>query len=47
MPAVRVANDSMKTAVRLPNQIASIVRKARTKSAVIMVAKPVFVELLV
>ena len=47
MPAVRVASDSRKTTFRLPNQMASMVRKARTKSAVIILAEPVFSELLV
>ncbi len=47
MPAVRVASDSRKTTFRLPNQMASMVRKARTKSAVIILAEPFLSELLV
>ncbi len=44
MPAVMVAKDSRKTAFRLPNQMARVVSKARTKRAVIIVVRPVFVE---
>lgn len=47
MLAMRVASASAKTTFLLPNQMANIVRKARTKSMVIIVAEPVQSELLV
>ena len=45
--AMRVANDSRKTVFRLPSQMDSMVAKARTKSTVIILAEPVYSELLV
>ena len=45
--AVRVARESRKTAFRLPNQMESIVSKARTKIAVIILAEPICSKLLV
>ena len=45
--AVRVARESRKTAFRLPNQMESIVSKARTKIAVIILAELICSKLLV